>query len=252
MLIKGIKDLIKEKRNDIAVLVGSGSSVNDITAEQWKKILSYDFWTMNNWVYMPTVPPSCSFSVSPRFYYLEVKVYGKDAVNKHFQDKWDNYKNTNFITPQRRVGFIFEVVGHDDARFFSYEFIKRDVVRKDKTDTNADYDPSKPQLVKSYDASTTLLIDMLYKFGYKKIFLFGFDMHDSKYFWSDHPEFGIVHHRFNKAHESGKMPDHPHSASHVKNFIVDFNKRHMLPVGRKIVVGNKNTSLYPELDFEQI
>jgi hypothetical protein len=253
MSVGNFNDLLLEKKNDIAVLLGSGSSINDLTVKQWEKIITYDFWTMNNFVYMPIIPFACNFPVIPNFYHIEVKTYDKDIVRKHFDQKWDYYKNCNIIIPKKRFEFIREAVGHlEQTKFFIYDFDKRDEKRADKANTNADYKIDLKTVVKSYDASVTGLLDMMYKFGYKKIIMIGFDMTNSKYFWTDHPEFGEVHDRFNKEREATKTADQPHNASHVKNFIIDFNRRHMIPNKREIVVGNTKTALYPDIRFEKI
>jgi hypothetical protein len=88
--------------------------------------------------------------------------------------------------------------------------------------------------------------------GYEEIIIFGIDLSNSYYFWSDGgKEFGETHHKWNKQHE-GKDPAQPHATYKIKDFIVDFNERWMKPNGRSLYVGHKNTLLYPEVEFKDI
>lgn len=248
------KDLFKLKSNDTAVLMGSGSSINDLTSDQWKRIIDYDFWAMNNYVYMPIKPPVCDFPVIPKFYHIELKSYDRDIVREHFDKKWKYYKDTNFIMSLDRFEFVRHGIGHEkESKIFTYEYTQRGKKAKKSGGTmDASYNVSSPTLVKSYDASLTVLIDMLYKLSYKKIILVGIDMRDSRYFWTDHPEFGPVHHQFNKQHEAGKTADQPHNTYHIKDFIIDFNQKHMAPNNREIVLISNKTLLYPSLRMVEL
>ena len=91
MLAK-LDDLLSTYRNyrtRTAVLLGSGSSIRGITGPQWNAISRYDTWTVNNWVYHP-------FFI-PKFYMVETKWYGYDILYRRFLQKWDQYKDTNFL-----------------------------------------------------------------------------------------------------------------------------------------------------------
>jgi len=248
------KDLSKLKSNDTVVLMGSGSSINDLTAEQWKKIINYDFWAMNNYVYMPLKPPGCDFRVIPKFYHIELKSYDREIVREHFDKKWKYYKDTNFIMSSNRFKFVREGIGHhDESRIFTYGYEERGKKEKKLGGImDANYNVSSPILTKSYDASLTVLIDMLYKLDYKKVILVGIDMRDSRYFWTDHPEFGPVHHQFNKQHEVGKTADQPHNTYHIKDFIIDFNNRYFVPNNKEIVLISTKTLLYPSLRMVEL
>ena len=86
--MNSIREIYKHKKSDIAIFLGCGSSINDITEEQWNIIADHDIWTSNNWLYHPIVP---------NFYHVEVKSYNKEIWKKRKQEKGTSYKNVVFI-----------------------------------------------------------------------------------------------------------------------------------------------------------
>ena len=64
--MKQIHKLTKEKKNNEAVFLGCGPSINDLSAEAWQKINNLDIWASNNWFIHDVVPD---------FYHLEVKMH---------------------------------------------------------------------------------------------------------------------------------------------------------------------------------
>jgi len=241
-MILPFKELYNKKKSHIAVFLGSGASVNDITEEQWSILTRFDLWAVNNWVYHPFIVPD--------FYHIEVKKYDALIVKERLTEKWSKYKNVNFVIPKPKgeKSLVLDTIGHEkQSKIYTYDFNKRGAhpLRSSAQIIDANYDVKSPILIKSYDASVTLLIDMLYKFGYKHIILVGVDLSDSRYFWTggDSKVYGRVHHQWNKQHE-GKSPNSPHNTFHVIYFIVDFNNRHMKPNRKEIFIQSKKSLLY--------
>lgn len=234
-MIYELDDLKQYISGDIAVFLGSGSSINTITKKQWVKLLSFDTWAVNNWVYHPTIVP--------KFYHLEVKPYDKDILKRRFEEKWEKYRDTKFITYQYRKELINEVVGHEnESNIYTYnrEKVKNgEKIRKHK-------------LTRSYNASITVVLDMLYKFGYNKIILCGVDLLDSKYFWTDgDPKvYGEVHCNWNKDTIGHKIND-PHSTHNVSDFIINFNE-YMKIHNKEVFIINNKTKLYPHIRLFEV
>lgn len=109
-----LSDLKQYISSDTAVFLGSCSSINYITDEQWNKLLSFDTWAVNNWVYHPTIVP--------KFYHLEVKQYhDNDILKRRFEEKWEKYKNTRFLTEIYKKELICEVIGHEhESNIYTY------------------------------------------------------------------------------------------------------------------------------------
>lgn len=254
-----ISDIFNKRGSDIAVLLGCGPSINEISDQQWDVINKNDKWAVNNWLYHPTIVPT--------FYHVELKAYDFDLFKRRLTEKVDLYKDVHFIIPSIRTVKLVNKetgekyrVGLDQAipyqcqYVYKYDFASRGKHTMDvkEKNINADYIIKSSSLTKSYDTSMTLVLEILYKMGYKRIYLYGIDLINSYYFWTGGDErYGEVHHQTNKQHE-GKDPNLPHQTYKIKNFIVDFNKRHMMLKGRNIFVGHKKTMLYPEIEYKDI
>jgi hypothetical protein len=217
----------------------------------WIRIINnFDIWTVNNWVYHP--------SVVPDFYHIECKWYNYQLMQRRFLEKRKMYANVNFIFPWRKTVKMkdksilpLHQVAPPECRKFHYRARARDIRRTHPVFT-ADYKPTIKAVTKSYDMSMTSVLEMMFHFGYRDIILFGVDLKDSRYFWGDgDPKWGEVHHKSNKEHE-GKDPNEPHATHRIKDFIVDFHRRHCEPNGRGIYVGHKDTALYPDLELREI
>lgn len=247
-VIRDMKEIKQYKKSDDCVFLGSGSSINNITDSQWGRILSLDIWTVNNWVYHPFIVP--------KFYHVESKWYDYEILKRRFNEKKEKYKDVKFIFPDSKkvklkdgkVVMLHDIV-FEGANRFTYNFKQRDVGRTHKR-LNADYVMEKI-LIKSYNMSVTLLFELMYKFGYKNIILFGIDLFNSYYFWTGRPECGEVHHQTNKEHE-GKNPKEPHATHRIKEFITDFNERWMKPRGKEIFIGHSDTALNGILRLKEL
>jgi len=245
MKCRVIQDLFQYKNSRTAVLLGSGSSIARVTDEQWEWIRTCDKWALNNWVYHPFIVPD--------FYAIETKWYGYDILKRRLMEKKEAYRHTKFLFPRGKqirmrngVSLFLRDVVDKDLNRFEYAQVSRDAKRTSST-FNADYIFNSNSLTKSYNISVTSILELMWKFGYKRIVLFGIDLKDSLYFWSGGEcEYGEVHHLTNKAHEN-KDPKKPHNTYRIKDFFIDFNQRWMLPNNRQIFVGHTDTSLYPHI-----
>jgi hypothetical protein len=241
--MKTLNDFFKTKESDIVCLIGSGSSLNDLTPAQWKFIAKHDNFGINNIFYHPTFVP--------KYLTMEIKHYDFEPSRIHIERKWEKgWKDVHYILASDRAEYTSKVIGHqNEAKIYTYDYIKRGEHPKKNPNVkiNADYDPN-TRIYKSYDASISAVIQMLYLMNYEKIILFGIDMIDSFYFWShlDPKIYGPFHDMTNKARE-GKDPKLPHNASHLKDFVIDFNEKHMRPKGREICIVSTKTALYPAL-----
>jgi len=179
-----------------------------------------------------------------------VKAYDKDVWKQRKIEKGNAFNQTNFIingAPKRKK-LLVDIIG--DETIYEYKMHK---INKEKTSTVPEYKVPKDSntLVCNLNSSVTMMLELFYKFKYKQVIFFGVDMNTSEYFWSN-GEYGITHCIFNKDHEKGKTIEQPHSTAHIKNFIIWFSEVRMKEIGGKFYVGNKDTALYPSLDFLEI
>jgi hypothetical protein len=245
--VKNLEEIYKNKVSNIAVFLGNGSSINNITDSQWKKIGETDTWVVNNWVYHPFIP---------KFYHVEVKSIDSNIMKSRLLDKIENYNTTNFIIDKNRSMTLDVVSGQKNI--YLYEI--RDMINnkgRSKYNPLVTYkheDSYNPNVIKAFNLSSSLVIvlDIMLRFGYEKIIFFGVDLYNSKYFWTDRHEYGKTHCRFNKDHKKNKTISDPHSTSHIKDFIVWFSKEWMNKIGTNVFVGHTDTSLYPDLNYLNI
>ncbi len=238
MKYKNIKE-IKRETEDV-VLLCTGASINDIDKKAWEWISEQDNWAVNNFVYHPWFVP--------KYNHLEIKSYDFPYEQRYLKEKWNKgWKNTKFVFPNNRADYIASCINHPtEAKIYTYDFTMRgDHPKKEPNiKISAKFNPDDGNIYKSYDASMTSIIQILYLMGYKRIIIYGMDMKSSAYFWTDMDI--DVHDKHNKARE-GKLISEPHNASHLKNYVIDFNERHMKPKRREILIGHKTTTLYPYL-----
>lgn len=241
-MFRPISDL--ERTTDIGIILGSGSSVNDLTKEEWDAIQSYDTLGINNWFYHPTF--------IPKMLSLELKTYDFQISKDRIAEKWNKgWKNVKYILNSDRAHYVAQAIGHfSEAQIYSYEYKRYGEHPRVNPNVHIDanFDPNGP-LRKCFDVSLSTLIHFMYKLGYEYVVLYGVDITNSFYFWSSGDKcYGKTHCKSNKDHE-GKKPTEPHNTSHITNFVIDFNNRHMKPQGREILVGYKKTALYPALKY---
>lgn len=244
--VYNIHDAMKHKNSDTAIFLGSGSSINDISPYQWKILKQFDLWTVNNWVYHPFIVPD--------FYHLELKAYGFPIVKKRLEEKKLLYKDTKFIVPEGKCLVLSngqKVMTLDaiplSCVVHTYPWINYKTT--ERKDIKADYKIEGNVIHRSYGMSFPSILEIVYRFGYERIVLFGVDLDNSFYFWTGgDPKYGKVHHQTNKAHEN-KDPNQPHSTFRVVDFIKDFNVKFMKS---NMYVGTKKSMLYPGLNFIEI
>jgi hypothetical protein len=244
--MKEFQELYKIKGSDIAVFLGSGSSINRITNEQWEKISEVDTWTVNNWVYHPFVP---------KFYNLEVKGIDKKIITERFLEKEEEYNNTHFIVDKSKKLALNSISTQKNVYLYNLDIM--DDVDTSKHNPKIKYEykvSSDPNTLIAHNlcSSLTLILDFLWRFGYEKVIFFGVDMHDSRYFWTNRPEYGKTHCQYNHDHKKNKKIEQPHTTFRIKDFIIWFSEEWMSKIDCKLFVGHKDTILYPDLKYFDI
>ena len=238
--IKSITDFFKEKTSDTIFLLGTGSSINEI--KRWDEIFKHDTLCINDWYNHPSIVPKwCHIEIIGNKNFL----IAKNKLEKCWERGW---KNVGFIVQEEALDILLLAIDHLDlknTKIFKYKVKNRGKRKEIKNiSSNADFDPNNGNIYKSYCFSITNIIHLLYLMGYKKIICWGVDMINSKYFWTDMaPE---VRGEVDLLYEN-IAPSYPHRSILIASYIIDFNKRHMIPQNKEILIGNKTTALYPSL-----
>lgn len=228
--MKDLNEIYKYKDSDVAVFFGCGSSINRITKAQWRKICTFDTWTSNFFIYHDFVP---------KFYHLELKSGLPEHLriwSERKQSKGEKYAEVKFVIMKDRA-YLTDAIGEHE-HVYCYERATG------KCNPEEPFHPT--ILTHRCGASFTLILELLKKFGYKKIVLFGVDLRDSRYFWTDDSKYGEVHSNTN----SGHKPDMQHTTAYeALEYIWGFNKYKM---GGNLYVGHRDTLLYPGLKYIKI
>tara|TARA_R100000234_G_scaffold40732_1_gene24405 strand:- start:12904 stop:13611 length:708 start_codon:yes stop_codon:yes gene_type:complete len=208
MKINRSANLIDKKNSNEAIFLGCGPSINDLSDSDWQKIKKMDIWTSNNWFIHDVVPD---------FYHLEVKMhrngqFAKDMVAK----KHGEYKDVNWILDITRP-YLFDIVRPDVYKnIFGY--------KKTYRGNDGNYTPSEHMVQVSCMASITIILDLMQKMGYDKIYFCGVDLYSSEYFWTNNDKY--LHHKIPHLIATCKpderSPSDPHTTLKTAQFIKEF------------------------------
>ena len=172
-MYRHIKELASKKKNNEAIFLGCGPSISDLTEKDWEQIKGMDIWTSNNWYIHDVVPD---------FYHLEVKLHrnGEYAKNS-IKDKREEYKDVNWILDLTRP-YLFDMVRRE---WFDNIF----VYKKEYRGEDGHYTPIPDIAQVSCMASITVVLDVMQKMHYDKIYFCGVDLYSSEYFWTNNEKY---------------------------------------------------------------
>ncbi len=213
--MKSFKDI--KRKNDTAIFLGCGPSINELTEEDKEKIKSMDVWVSNNFL--------INEEIIPDFYHLEIK---KHRNGKLIEDmipiRKKVYQDVNWILDGSRSYLLNYISPKTFKNIFCY--------RKQISGNSGKYDLLPEHVTVSCIASLTCILDIMARQGYKKIYIAGVDLNTSKYFWSENPEYNdlpiptILNSC--KPDERDSNSNHPTSERNIQQFIKDFGEYHKL------------------------
>lgn len=233
MKVQDINCMIKQKYkgSENAVILGSGSSINNISKEEWRKISLFDTWSLNNWM--------CHHPFVPKFYHLELK-RDFDFWKERRDLKGIMYDRVIFIIQSKKYELYSKAIGKDN-KIFTYEIVQHWNPKRENIPLPNNFNLDSTKITKAYSSSIPVLLDIIYKMKYKNIITFGIDLNNSKYFWTGRPDlYGAAYEDTNKNYPVA----HPHNTFGVQNYIKAFNERFLKKNRINFYVGHKDTLLY--------
>jgi hypothetical protein len=151
-MIYPIKELLKKRKNDEAIFLGCGPSINDMDLSVLE---NKDIWANNNFILHK--------SITPHFYHLELKEHRNGPTfRKLIENKREEYGKTNWILNRSRPYLLKSVNPNWFENIYMYQGVPVYCL-----------------------ASISIILQIMAKMGYKKIYFNGVDLYDSKYFWTD-------------------------------------------------------------------
>jgi hypothetical protein len=237
------------RKTDTVIFYGCGYSINDISREDWDILKQYDSMSLNWFMYHDFIVP--------KFYYRgenSGRVFGQ-KWKKLFNEKRQMYKDTIFLTKLNK-DLDLENVGVKRAYVLKFQpsfnkrMVKRMGMERAYEKSLKGFKIMSDKLYFFGRSTVCPLLVLLYQMGYKEIILYGIDLSDRRYFWSDKKK-ADVHWKWNREHPSwpdGK--DHPHpNLDSTMYFVPYFNDHYMKG---NIYIGNKKSALSELLKYKSI
>jgi hypothetical protein len=171
--------MLSKKRSNRLYALGSGSSICDYSCEMWAEIGSHDSLGFNFW---------CLHRFVPSFYVVESAVSSSQTCDLHSNllSILGDYANTLFLWKDDSAAFLYlsmiKKIGAYLVKTRSYsatskEKLVRNISRLNRT--------SRARFC-VYTQGSTLdwILDFALLMGYEELVLCGFDLSDSRYFYT--------------------------------------------------------------------
>ena len=229
-LVKHIAKLPEKKKNNSAIFLGCGPSINSIDDEFKDKLDCLDVWSSNSWIIHNNIVPD--------FYHVEVKAHRSGPIFKRLcVDKAETYKQVNWLIDGTRAHLLEYVRPDLYESIYAYPKFYRQ-------EESGNYLPHPQAIDVSNNASLTVILDIMSRMNYEKIYFLGVDMYSSKYFWTDNPDYedvGIPD-IIKSCKPDERPPDSNHPTQKLKDFIVEFgetNKIEMINLSPKSLLSTR-------------
>jgi len=208
--------LASVKKNNSAIFLGCGPSIREIDQGFIDKLDNLDVWSSNSWIIHNTIVPD--------FYHVEVKAHRSGPLFKRLcVEKAEQYKDVNWIIDGTRPHLLEYVKPDLYSSIYAYPKYYRQ-------DTSGNY-PLHPQAVAvSNNASLTVILDLMQRMEYERIYFLGVDMYSSRYFWTDNPDYDSaqVPDIIKTCKPDERSPDSEHPTQKLKQFIVEFGEANQI------------------------
>jgi hypothetical protein len=246
-------DLSRHRTSSTLFILGSGSSINRMTDEQWQLIRAHDsmgvsFWPLHEFV--PTYlclegpPPDRAAALYGLLHaradeYRNVPIIAKGGAQRFEKDRFPPELRGNLYYSRQMI-----VPARDEAEFRrSLRWLK--ALRL--------LDPLRElDEVPMTRSSLTYTLFIAVAMGYRTIVLCGIDLKSTGYFYSEegasvkHPE--LVPHtgQAGRVHLTFDPVQHPLTIDRIVRAVRD---EVFAPAGAQLYIGSRESALYPELPF---
>ncbi len=248
-------DLRAVKRTETLFVLGSGSSINQISAARWEVISSHDsigfnFWPIHpfvpNMFFLETIPPDHSYGMFELFCRISRR-RAKDYVGviKVVTELRNALPTGRFAGSEEFLGPVYTLrtlpVAATSAAEFSYglNFLRS------KGFFNA---AGRISYVFKQASTLSCLISLAIRMQYRTVVLCGVDLNHSEYFYQD----------ANLYPETASLKFGPRSGPHVTNspmpwritiesVILEMKRQLLDPLGIQLHVENRSSALWPKI-----
>jgi len=249
------RKLRKYKQRNTLFILGSGSSINNISEYQWNVIenkdsVGFNFWLIHDFV--------------PTYYVAEIKgeenrmtIFYQNLINKI-----RHYTNIPFIFKYRealslkdfsiisKLNYVFLAptirIPGVNKKAFSKWILLLDLIRFFSKNNNNGFIPFK-------QASVSWLIIFALKLGYKNIVLCGIDLNNTDYFFEQNKAYYFKKNiLIPPSGQDGKIhmtndPDHCYGELIIKDVIDVLYRKLLRRKNINLYVGSPSSALYPDI-----
>jgi len=190
--VASIDKLINHKSADKLFVLGSGSSINNLSVEQWDEISCHDSVGINRWFYHDFVP---------RFYLMDPPRNTERDISEIVIEgllyRKKSYANCPIILTYPAGGYNrndFVMRLHDLDMSFSLalslniEAQTESALRRELKKLSAQKILRMPELFWIKTASLDWILLTAVRMGYKEVVFCGVDLNDTRYFYETRPE----------------------------------------------------------------
>lgn len=251
----GRDQLNRVKRSDTLFVLGSGSSINQISASRWQTIQRHDSIGLNFWLFHDIVPT---------MYYFELVEGHEDAIIQQFariaNAVSSRYRGTLKIASEFHNGLrLLDGVGAEFrenmyAHFSVPVFVDTDAQLRASLKllkTCGVFAPDgAPHNLFKHAGSLSTVLSLAVKMKYRRIVLCGIDLTSPAYFYQDatrYPGVGSFQSSIQTAKHESIVPGLYRNAFPVDKIVAQLKNEVLDPLGIEIYVENQNSALYPKL-----
>jgi hypothetical protein len=243
-------DLAQNKNSNTLFILGSGSSINNISEARWRAIARHDTAGFNFWPFHPVVP---------KFYFIEAISHSEQpdmypAYRELAERRQNDYRSTLRVATNLKHDVVFPGDWWKDMRTIYVV----PIAARNASEIRAGlkYLERKKLFAPSfhiellYKQASTLssLLSFAIRMQYDRVVLCGVDLRDSRYFYQAAGSFlqGTV--------PQFLPPEAPHPTNvaipwntPVKEVVLEMYKHLLEPGGIELFVENRSSALFPEV-----
>lgn len=242
-------NLAEERKSDTIFILGSGSSVNDLSAEVWNEIKKNDSLGLNFWLVHEHVPDFYMFEAprdadrrkvfstllnekSESYAYKNCKFFVKDIHHGNFSSEIipKAVKGNVFTFPQ--YSLIGRVLGSMESSFTKYFRLR--IIGHDS-------------VLLSNRATLFAALFFSWKMWYKNIVLVGIDLNNTSYFYESEKYRNSLTPGSGQTGSVHKTVDPCYGNVTLDQLVYMINERLLMPSGTSLFVASSKSLLYPKI-----
>jgi len=251
--------VMRKKQSDTIFILGTGSSVNQYSSEQWEEIGLADSIGINDWIFHDFIPDILmaeivhSVNYFPEKYYYDLSLI-LDRYKEHqtlmiYKDGVKGKKNFGQLPPAVQKAFL--VLYNPTIPILKIEQIQQALARM--ACLLKKHDHSKKLLLFRKRATLFSVIELAWLMGYKKIVLCGIDLSNAEYFFDDHRTYyeskGFLLPVYDQHLNGHKTNNVKISEVTISQLITAFDNVILKPEGIQLYIGSKESALAKELPY---